>query len=256
MLQERTHVGTARSSTQTHAARLLANTLSRLVSLDEQDRGLIRACSTRARELPGGVRFPVDARTRQHVVVSGWIARQHMLADGRRQIVSLILPGELVGPYPNPLVSITTVSLTDARVADVGALFEAVAQNPEKHRRLRHGLNLAQRMEEAQLTGQVMRLGRRTALERIGHWLLDVQSRLRAAGLGEGDSDSFAMPLTQETLGDVLGLSLVHVNRIIQQLRRERLIDLRAGYVTILEPERLRMITEYAPLIPPEPATV
>ena len=78
--------------------------------------------------------------------------------------------------------------------------------------------------------------------------MLDIQARLRAAGLGEGEGDSFAMPLTQETLGDVLGLSLVHVNRIIQQLRRERLIDLRAGYVTILEPERLRMITEFVPL--------
>lgn len=239
---------TGRSSTQTHAARVLSNRLDSLVSLEEHERLLIRANATRARELPGGVRLPVDARARQHVVVSGWIARQHLLADGRRQIVSLILPGELVGPYPNPLVSITTVSLTDARLSDVTTLLEAVAQAPERHRRLKHALHLAQRLEEAQLTGHVMRLGRRTALERIGHWLLDVQSRLRDAGLGEGEGDSFAMPLTQETLGDVLGLSLVHVNRIIQQLRRERLIDLRSGYVTILEPERLRMITEFTPL--------
>lgn len=239
---------TVRNSTQTHAARVLANRLGSLVPLDEPDRALIRACSSRARELPGGVRFPIDARTRQHVVVSGWIARQHLLADGRRQIVSLILPGELVGPYPNPLVTIATVSLTDARVADVTALLDAVAQAPARHPRLRHALELARRVEEAQLTDHIMRLGRRTALERIGNWLLDIQARLRAAGLGEGEGDSFAMPLTQETLGDVLGLSLVHVNRIIQQLRRERLIDLRAGYVTILEPERLRMITEFVPL--------
>ena len=239
---------TARNSTQTHAARVLSNRLGSLVPLEEHERLLIRACSTRARELPSGVRLPVDPRARQHAVVSGWIARQPLLADGRRQIVSLILPGELVGPYPNPLVSITTVSLTDARLADVTALIEAVMQAPERHRRLKRALHLAQRLEEAQLTDHVMRLGRRTALERIGHWLLDVQSRLRSAGLGEGEDDSFAMPLTQETLGDVLGLSLVHVNRIIQQLRRERLIDLRSGYVTILEPERLRMITEFTPL--------
>ena len=107
-------------------------------------------------------------------------------------------------------------------------------------------LAVAARIEEAQLAEQVLRLGRRTALERVGHWLLDVQSRLAAAGLGEGDR--FAMPLTQETLGDVLGLSLVHINRIVQQLRRERLVDVRGGYATILEPERLRMLTEFSPM--------
>lgn len=239
---------TERSSTQMHAGRVLSHRLSSLVPLEEHERQLIRANSTRARELPGGVRVPFDARARQHVVVSGWIARQHILADGRRQIVSLILPGELVGPYPNPLVSITTVSLTDSRLADVTQLLADVRESPDRHRRLKHALHLAQRLEEAQLAEQVMRLGRRTAVERIGHWLLDVQSRLSAAGLGEGADDSFAMPLTQETLGDVLGLSLVHVNRIIQQLRRERLIDLRNGYVSILEPERLRMICEFTPL--------
>ena len=237
-------------TTQTHAASLLSNRLNSLAPIDEQDRLLIRACSTRPRELPNGVSFPQKRSARQHVVVSGWMARQHLLSDGRRQIVSLILPGELVGTYPNPLVSISTVTLTDVRIADLTTLFGAVAHSLERHKKLRHALGIAQRTEEAQLVEQVMRLGRRTALERIGHWLLSIQARLRAAGLSEDKSESFAMPLTQELLGNVLGLSLVHVNRIIQQLRRERLIDMRAGTVTIIDPERLKVIAEFrAPMV-------
>ena len=236
----------ASSTAQSYPARILINKLDSLTALSDEDEALIHSSVLRFRDFPSGVRFPAEKRIQQSFVVSGWIGRQRMLADGRRQIISTVLPGELVGLYPNPLVAMATVSLTNARVADLRPLSEAVALAPERHRKLRGALDVAERIEEAQLAEQVLRLGRRSALERVSHWLLDVQSRLAAAGLGEGDR--FAMPLTQETLGDVLGLSLVHVNRIVQQLRRERLVDVRSGYATILEPERLRMMTEYAPM--------
>ena len=235
-----------RPSAQTYPARVLISKLDGLIVLGDEDRTLIHTSVSRSRDFPAGVRFPSEKRVQQSFVVSGWIGRQRMLADGRRQIVSTVLPGELVGLYPNPLVAMATVSLTNVRVADLRSLAEAVALAPERHHKLRAALAVAARIEEAQLAEQVLRLGRRTALERVGHWLLDVQSRLAAAGLGEGDR--FAMPLTQETLGDVLGLSLVHINRIVQQLRRERLVDVRGGYATILEPERLRMLTEFSPM--------
>ena len=235
-----------RPSARTYPARILISKLDGLIPLSDDDQALIHSSVLRFRDFPSGVRFPAEKRVQQSFVVSGWMGRQRMLADGRRQIISTVLPGELVGLYPNPLVAMATVSLTNARVADLRSLTDAVALAPERHRRLRGALDVAERIEEAQLAEQVLRLGRRNALERVGHWLLDVQSRLAAAGLGEGDR--FAMPLTQETLGDVLGLSLVHINRIIQQLRRERLVDVRGGYATILEPDRLRMMTEYSPM--------
>ena len=125
-------------------------------------------------------------------------------------------------------------------------MFEALERSPAGHVRLRNALTLAGQLEEAQSADQVMRLGRRTAVERLGHWLLDLQHRLALAGVSQGER--FPMPLTQEVLSDVLGMSIVHVNRIIQQLRRERLADVKGGYVTILEPDRLKMITEIVPL--------
>lgn len=64
------------------------------------------------------------------------------------------------------------------------------------------------------------------------HWLWEMLGRHRRAGLAAGDG--FSMPLTQEAVGDALGLSTVHVNRVLQQLRRERIVASRAGRIAIL----------------------
>ena len=157
-----------------------------------------------------------------------------------------MVAGELVGIHTNPFITKTTVALVSSQLCDLTPLFEALDQTSGDHPQLRRALMLAGYIEEAQLAEQVVRLGRRSAVERLGHWLLDLQHRLAMAGVSQGER--FPMPLTQELLGDVLGMSIVHVNRIIQQLRREGLAEVKGGYVTIMEPDRLRMITEFAPL--------
>ena len=87
------------------------------------------------------------------------------------------------------------------------------------------------------------RLGRQTGYERTAHLLLELGDRLAAAGLGDGRR--FPMPLTQESLADALGLSVVHVNRILQQLRRERLIELRSGEAVLIERDLLVGVADY-----------
>jgi CRP-like cAMP-binding protein len=84
---------------------------------------------------------------------------------------------------------------------------------------------------------QVVRLGRRSALERLAHLIMEVHERLQRTGLA--DRATLPWPLTQEAMADVLGLSIVHVNRTLQQLRREGLITLRAGRAVIPDVERL-----------------
>jgi hypothetical protein len=98
-------------------------------------------------------------------------------------------------------------------------------------------------------------LGRQTAYERVAHFLLEVQRRLEIAGLGDGQR--FPLPLTQEIMGDALGLSIVHVNRTLQQLRRERLIELRSGVTILLQRDLLASIANFqpAPLRTPPPAS-
>ena len=78
---------------------------------------------------------------------------------------------------------------------------------------------------------QITRLGRRTAYERFGNLLLELYHRLHVVGLAR--DGRFALPLTQEMLADALGLSVVHVNRTVQQMRRDGLLELRAGTVVI-----------------------
>ena len=232
------------------ASDILKHKLSRLAELSAEELRLIEEGVARPREFPGGVALPVQRRPLAAMVVSGWVGRLRLFADGRRQVVSTMVAGELVGQHPNPFFATATVALTDAHVADLTPLMDSLDREPNRYQSLRRAMGLAARLEEVQLAEQVVRLGRRSAFERLAHWLLDLQQRLAWAGLCDGER--FQMPLTQETLSDILGMSIVHVNRIVKQLRAERLIDLRAGMITILEPERLRMITEFTPLQPVE----
>ena len=91
----------------------------------------------------------------------------------------------------------------------------------------------------------VVNVGRREAYGRIAHVLCEVYVRLRAVGLVNGHA--FQMPVTQAELGDATGMSTVHVNRTLQQLRGDDLITLRSGSVTVLDWERLRQAGEFDP---------
>jgi CRP-like cAMP-binding protein len=178
------------------------------------------------------------------LLLSGWACRQRLLPDGRRQIFGFLVPGDLIGfcVQPRPLALVGTVALTRAETADVSALRTA-ALDAEAHPGLARILAAAAAMEEERLLDHVVRLGRHTAYERVGHLLLELRERLAVAGLG--DDRRFPLPVTQEVLADALGLSVVHVNRILQQLRRERLIELGAGQVVLLDPGGLNQLADY-----------
>jgi CRP-like cAMP-binding protein len=98
-------------------------------------------------------------------------------------------------------------------------------------------------LEETFLSNQVMRLGRQSAYERLIHLLLEFHDRLKAKGAVE--DGSFVMPFTQEVLSDALGLSTVHTNRILQQLRRERLIQTHAATVRLVDLVLLAEVADY-----------
>ena len=92
-------------------------------------------------------------------------------------------------------------------------------------------------IEEAHLLAQITRLGRLNALERLGDLMLELRERLELAG--QLRNGSFDVPLTQEMLSDVLGLTPVHVNRMVQQARRQGWLEWRAKRVTIKDPAAL-----------------
>jgi CRP-like cAMP-binding protein len=177
-------------------------------------------------------------------VLTGWAARVRWLSDGRRQIVGFVLPGDSIGLYvrPHPLAVMSTIALTPVRTANAVPVRRALAESGPPAGLL-EALEIAAGMDEARLLDQVVRLGRLTAYERICHLLLELRDRLTEVGLVHGAS--FPMPLTQEVLADAAGLSIVHVNRILQQLRRQGLLDLKSGRATLLDAERIESAADY-----------
>ena len=146
------------------------------------------------------------------LLLSGWAARVRVLQDGRRQFISFVLPGDILGQYsfPNPVATSTVVALTDVQVCPLPDSTDL----PD----LARAYSISCAMDEACLVAQIIRLGRFTARERILDLIVELYERLSLAGLAE--DNSFVLPLTQEIMADALGLTSVHVNRMVQQSRR------------------------------------
>jgi CRP-like cAMP-binding protein len=175
------------------------------------------------------------------LLLSGWAAYQRMLSDGRRQILGLLVAGDLLGDaLQSRPPACSVVALTDVVTADASALVTAVRAGASPG--LARAFGSARREHDAQVLGAIVRLGGLTAFERVAHLLLELGDRM--AGNGLGARDRYAMPLTQEVLSDALGLSIVHTNRTLQQFRREGLIELRAGRALLLDRKALQRIAQ------------
>ncbi|WP_454717417.1 Crp/Fnr family transcriptional regulator [Caulobacter segnis] len=162
-------------------------------------------------------------------LLSGWACLAHTLRDGRRQILAFLLPGDGIGfdLLTRSQRSVEVVALTPLKVRRAQPGFIA---GTERLGRVFAGAAAAQ---QGRMIDQMVRLGRQTALERMAHLLLELHGRL--AEIGEVRGETFHLPLKQEILADALGLSLVHVNRTLQQMKRDKLIDMRGAQVTLLD---------------------
>ena len=226
------------------AALRILNTVARL---SEEERALVRRMCIFQEVIAAGEDFSAEGRpAAPRLILSGWACRQRTLADGQRQIFGFILPGDGLGlgSDPRPLDETTTVALTRVECVDAVMLREILSLNDPRHDRLRRALIAARRYEDVCLLNQVVRLGRQSAMARIGHLLLELRDRLQRAGLCS--SDRMHLPLTQEALADALGLSLVHVSRTLSQMKRNRLIAMQNGWLTLLDESYLRSICDYS----------
>jgi CRP-like cAMP-binding protein len=215
-------------------------TLARYASLNDEERRLLQIASSRLRPLIK-TRERIDAHAVGiSALTAGWVASIRDLADGRRQVLDFFGPGDLLGVLPRQK-GVLTLALTPVQLID---LSEVAPDKP-------HCPNIAAaivayRSEQiARLTERLVSLGRRTAIERLAHLLLELDDRI---GDRERQADGgWRFPLTQEMLGDALGLSVVHVNRTLQQLRREELVVLSKARLCLLDRRRLADLAQ-APL--------
>jgi len=219
--------------------------LSRCGALEEEEERSVRAALADMQSYPAGHELIAEGQplNRSALLLEGWAVRQRVLSDGRRQIYSFVLPGDGLGlcARPDGVAIQSTVALTPVTVAPMPLLNQRLHAGPKN--------NLCEAawdmlsLEESFLVNQVMRLGRQSAYERLVHLLLEFHDRLKARGATE--DGGFVMPFTQEVLSDALGLSTVHTNRTLQQLRREHLIETHAATVRLIDPVLLAEIADY-----------
>lgn len=177
------------------------------------------------------------------IVRKGWLYSYIDIDDGKRQILRLHFPGDLVGTSSLPFgkASNSLNAVTDGIICPIerGALAELFKQ----HSRLATLLFIISQAERVSMDDRLASIGRTPAKARIAALLIDILVRHRI--MGEGGLAAVDIPLTQEEIGDATGLTSVHVNRMMQELSRERLISRNRSEVTIVDEEGLVRLAGY-----------
>ena len=166
-----------------------------------------------------------------NLILEGWACRYKQLDDGRRQIISIFIPGDLCDEHVYLLREMdhSIAALSPVRLAQIPR--PVVDQITETHPRVAKALWWNTLVTAAIQREWTVSLGQRTATERLGHLLCELFERLRGVGLTEGHA--CVLPMTQMELSEVLGLSNVHTNRTVQELRRAGLIKLKGKNLVI-----------------------
>ena len=225
----------------------LVTKLSAPVDLSDEDREAADSICRDIREVQARRDIISDGDRPQfvHVIMEGWAARYKVVPDGSRQITAILVPGDFCDLHITILGEMDhgITALTRVKVALVPHL---VMENlPVDRPQLGRALWWATLVDEATLRAWIVNLGRRDAAERVAHLFCELHARLKLVGLA--DEDDFSLPLTQEILADALGLTPVHINRVLQRLRSQDLIELEGGELRILNLPHLRKLAGFDP---------
>jgi len=223
----------------------LVRRLGRSVLLTSEEVDYLETMQVNQATVGKGDEFIADGELLRatYLVRRGWVIRYKITPAGRRLIIGVSLPGDFIGLHLNfnhssiySAAALTTTSL---------ALIEPV-RILEIHRRfpvLASGLDWMTVRHANILSEHKVSLGARTAAQRILHFLLELWIRLEQVGLA--DAKGFELELTQEQIGDCMGLSTVHVNRSLSRLCKENLLKMEKGVVTFPEIARSTSFADF-----------
>jgi CRP-like cAMP-binding protein len=177
------------------------------------------------------------------LLIDGLVARHKDLGGGQRQITELHVAGDFVDLHGYLLKRLEhdVSALTPVRVALVP--HTSLTRITEREPHLGRLLWLSTLMDAAVQRERILSIGRRSALARIAHLMCELFVRLEVVGLTEGQG--FRLPITQLDLADASGLTSVHVNRMLRQLRDDRFMTFRNGLVEIHDLEGLERLAEF-----------
>lgn len=223
----------------------LTRKLSVFVGLSDVDLATLARFYRRRRTFEPGHELTREGQTNASafVLADGWAVSYKITEDGGRQIVDFQIPGDFLGlrsilfrTSDHSIDAVTRIQATEVLATDI---FEAFAEAP----RLATAVLWAASRDEAMVVEHLVNLGRRTAEERTAHLLLELATRLNLVGLA--DQTGFDCPLTQYHLADALGLSAVHVNRVLRHLREEKLVTFQKGRVVFDDLDRLKALAAF-----------
>ncbi|MBA1373464.1 MAG: Crp/Fnr family transcriptional regulator [Sphingomonas ursincola] len=213
--------------------------------MNDADVGLLADACRNVRDLPAGHHLIMEGDNPDPVFVmlDGWACGYKMLPDGGRQILAFMLPGDFCDIHIAVLRAIdhSFVTITPARVALLPrAQMEALVEIGPT---ITRAFWWSQLVDQSVLRAWIVSMGRRTARERIAHLMCELYIRMRNIGLANDANCN--MPLTQLVIADAVGLTPVHVNRVLKSLRVEKVMELSAGSLTILDPVQLAEIAGF-----------
>jgi CRP-like cAMP-binding protein len=236
---------TSSSSRPASVARLVEKLERRGRPLDAQEVAALADAISQITEHPAGrdIVREHDYSTESNLLITGWAYRYSDLADGRRQTLALHMAGDFVDLHSFQLKRMdhSVRTLSPCTVASVP--HENLTRITEAFPHLTRQLWFSTLIDAAIMRRWMVGLGQRSALENTAHLFCEIYHRARLVGLVI--DDAFHFPLNQTEIGEALGISAVHTNRVLQQLRAQKVISTAGRTVKILHLRELERLAEF-----------
>ena len=225
----------------------LIRKLSIAGGLTQADHKTLRQISLRSRQIPPNQDLTCegDRPENVHLVLSGFACRYKVLTRGKRHITMLMVPGDFCDLHVAILDEMdhSIATMTPCTVVEIPRA--TIRDLTENHPHIAHALWWATLVDEAVLREWLVGIAGREAPERMAHLFCELQVRLQAVGLAK--DDGYALPFTQIDLADMLGLTPIHVNRVLRDMRIRGLITLSRRYLQIPDVARLHDYCDFSP---------
>ncbi len=224
---------------------LLAKKLNTFLPLSPDELNCLAELQSPTTTVERGRQLIHEGQTGHKVFVlqAGWACSYKDLPSGGRQIISFPIAGDCVGLRSVLLRTAdhSFEALTNSVVSPVDG--SRMLQTFSEFPRLGTAILWAASRDEAMVVEHLVSIGRRNAIERTAHFFMELAERLNLIGLAT--EAEFACPLSQYVLADALGLSAIHINRVLRQLRERELLTVRQGKVTIHDLNGLRKLSGF-----------
>ncbi len=179
------------------------------------------------------------------IIESGFGLRYTLLHQGGRQIINVALPGDIVG-FPASFFDRSIFSVMAGTTMSLHRIsFETFTELCKQRTNVAIALIWYAAREASIYAHHLVNAGRRAPLERIAHFLLEIHFRLKAVGCAS--EDSFELPFSQESIGDAVGLSAPHVNRMLGELKHQGMIATESHTIKFLDRTALQILAEFDP---------